>query len=103
MHRIMVRRPHRGSAGVTRVRIRRADLLLVVLHVLLPGCADHPNARPLLEAPNDTDVDADCADEFDDGARGVEVVWGHVLLQHVQDLEDGQDEVDEEEEEDSDG
>lgn len=102
MHRVMVRRPGRGRAGVSRVRILRADLLLVVLHALLPGCADHPNPGPLLEAPNDAGVDADCADEFDDGARGVEIVWGYVLLEHVEDLEDGHDEVDEEEEENPD-
>lgn len=103
MHRVMVRRPDRGRAGVTRVRILRAGLLLVVPHALLSGCTDHLNAGPLLEAPNDAGVDADCADEFDDGARGVEVVWGYVLLEHVEDLEDGHDEVYEEEEENSDG
>lgn len=47
------------------------------------------NVVPFPEAQQDAGVDAQGAEELDDGSGGVEVVWGEELFEDVGDLEHG--------------
>lgn len=93
----------------TMIRPQRRITILLAGLSLISTCFQDLLRRtdmhivPFPEAQKDADIDTHGAEELDNGSGGIKVVRGQVLLEDVDNLEDGEDKVDEEEEEASHG